>query len=76
MPFRDAYNYIKAHLDELETMDAAESVLKKTHLGAPSGLDFGWYADRINAGLEWQAGEWASHCNAVSKLMGIKYPLC
>ena len=75
MPFRDAYNYIKANLDELETMDARQSVRKKTHLGAPSGLDFNWYQGRIKAGREWQAGEWEGHCRAISKLMGIKYPV-
>lgn len=75
MPFRDAYHYIKANLNELESMDAAGAVLKKTHLGAPAGLDFGWYGDRIKAGREWQNEEWSAHCRAVSKLMGIKYPV-
>jgi len=75
MPFRDAYHYIKANLGELETMDAAESVCKKTHLGAPAGLDFEWFAGRIRAGREWQTEEWTGHCKAVSKLMGIKYPI-
>lgn len=75
MPFRDAYHYIKANLSELETMDAVESVRKKTHLGAPMGLDFGWYESRINAGREWKQAEWSDHCKSVSKLMGIKYPI-
>ena len=75
MPFRDAYHHVKAHLDELETMNAVESVLKKTHLGAPAGLDFDWFDARIKAGEEWQKEEWAGHCRAVSKLMGIKYPV-
>jgi len=75
MPFRDAYHYIKANLGELETLNAVESVRKKTHLGAPAGLDFAWYEGRLKAGREWQTEEWAGHCKAVSKLMGIKYPL-
>lgn len=75
MPFRDAYHYIKANLDELESMDPADSVLKKTHWGAPGGLDFGWYGERIKAGREWQNGEWTAHCRAVSKLIGIEYPV-
>ena len=61
--------------NELETMDAAEAVRKKTHLGAPAGLDFCWYADRIRAGEEWRNEEWSAHCRSVSKLMGIKYPV-
>ncbi len=75
MPFRDAYHYIKANLDELETMDAVESVQKKTHLGAPMGLDFGWYESRLKAGHEWKQAEWTDHCRMVSKLMGLKYPI-
>ena len=75
MPFRDAYHYIKANLGELESMDAVKSVHQKTHLGAPAGLDFGWYNHRVMAGIEWQSAEWAGHCRAVSKLMGVKYPV-
>ncbi|MEI7879949.1 MAG: argininosuccinate lyase [bacterium] len=75
MPFRDAYNHIKANLGELETMDAAESLRKKTHLGAPMGLDFGWYESRIKAGQEWKQAESSDHCRMVSKLMGLKYPI-
>lgn len=75
MPFRDAYNHIKANLGELETMDAAESLRKKTHLGAPMGLDFGWYESRIKAGQDWKQAESSDHCRMVSKLMGLKYPI-
>ena len=75
MPFRDAYHYIKSNLGELETMDADDAVRKKTHLGAPMGLDFGWYESRIKAGYEWKQAEWSEHCRMVSKLMGVKYPI-
>jgi argininosuccinate lyase len=75
MPFRDAYHYIKANLGELDTMDPYESVRKKTHLGAPMGLDFGWYQARIKAGFEWRQAEWTDHCKMVTKLMGVKYPI-
>lgn len=75
MPFRDAYHHVKANLDELGTLDAREAVVRKAHLGAPSGLDFAWYAERLQAGREWRKGEWTAHCRAVSKLMGMKYPV-
>jgi len=75
MPFRDAYHYIKANLGELESMDPVESVRKKTHLGAPLGLDFGWYESRLKAGYEWKQAEWSDHCQRVTKLMGVKYPI-
>jgi argininosuccinate lyase len=47
MPFRDAYHHVKAHLDELEAMDAAEAIAKKKHLGGTAGLDFGYYERRV-----------------------------
>jgi argininosuccinate lyase len=75
MPFRDAYHHVKANLQELETMDAAEAVRKKTHLGAPAGLSFEWYAGRIQAGRDWRQDEWGGHCQAVSKLLGMRYPV-
>jgi len=75
MPFRDAYHYIKEHLNELESMDPRDSLGRKTHLGAPAGLDFGALDDRIRAGGDWAQAEAAAHCRAVSKLMGMKYVL-
>ena len=54
MAFRDAYHHVKAHLDELEQLDPATVVARKTHLGAPAGLDFETYTQRIDA-LQTQA---------------------
>jgi len=75
VPFRDAYHHIKANLHELESMNADEAVRKKTHLGAPGGLDFNGLDARIRAGMAWQKDEWTAHCRVVSKLMGISYPV-
>ena len=47
MPFRDAYHYVKEHLDELETIDPAAAVLQKTHLGAPMGIDWDLLKKRV-----------------------------
>lgn len=40
MPFRDAYHYVKAHLEELCDRDPGQAIRQKKHLGAPAGLDF------------------------------------
>jgi argininosuccinate lyase len=40
MPFRDAYHYVKEHLDELEQIRPADALAKKTHLGAPLGINW------------------------------------
>lgn len=47
MAFRDAYHEVRDHLEDLRGMDPDETIAKKTHLGAPFGLDFDYYADRI-----------------------------
>ena len=49
MPFRDAYHYVKEHLDELESIDPAQAIQSKTHLGAPLGLDWAHFSERIQA---------------------------
>jgi argininosuccinate lyase len=49
MPFRDAYHYVKENLGELENMNPAEAILKKTHLGAPLGIDWALLNERVSA---------------------------
>jgi argininosuccinate lyase len=75
MPFRDAYHHVKEHLGELETMDPHRAIRAKTHLGATAGLDFDAFDARTASGRQWADEEWAAHCGAVSKLMGMKYPV-
>ena len=49
MPFRDAYNYVKENLGELEKIDPAKALAKKTHLGAPMGIDWTLLNERVTA---------------------------
>lgn len=42
VPFRDAYHQVKEGLAELSARDPAEAVARKTHWGAPAGLDWEW----------------------------------
>jgi len=79
MPFRDAYHYVKAHLDELDAMDPDAAIALKTHLGATAGLDFGLYGGRIAAARAF-SGEGRSHYRrAVAALFmgdsGMECPL-
>ncbi|MCL1888496.1 MAG: argininosuccinate lyase, partial [Kiritimatiellaeota bacterium] len=39
MAFRDAYQHVRGHLDELKDEDPGAAVAKKTHLGGTAGLD-------------------------------------
>jgi argininosuccinate lyase len=49
MPFRDAYNHVKENLHELEKIDPAKALAKKTHLGAPLGIDWTLLKERVTA---------------------------
>lgn len=48
MPFRDAYHYVKEHLDELESVSPQEALALKTHLGAPLGIDWALMSGRVS----------------------------
>ena len=75
MPFRDAYHHVKAYLHELQAVDPVAAVAKKTHLGAPAGLDFAATAERIIAIAELVAEERAEFHAALSRLLGTKWPM-
>jgi argininosuccinate lyase len=49
MAFRDAYHHVKENLDELEKISPAKAIAKKTHLGAPLGIDWALLKERTTA---------------------------
>ena len=49
MPFRDAYHYVKENLAELEKINPAKAIAQKTHLGAPMGIDWALFKERVTA---------------------------
>ncbi|MBQ7251172.1 MAG: argininosuccinate lyase [Kiritimatiellae bacterium] len=71
VPFRDAYHEVKAHLEALESRSPEEAVAKKTHLGAPMGLDFTRLASRIREAADWAKGERAASDRAAKKLWAL-----
>jgi len=75
MPFRDAYHYVKDNLQELESIDPVEAIKLKTHLGAPLGLDWDYFKNRTAAVKQIVRDERKSFNKAVTKLLGVKYPL-
>ena len=75
VPFRRAYQHVKEHLDELRCADPREAALKKRHLGAPGGLDFDELRSRLAAGREFVSEERREYHRAVSRLLGVRYPL-
>jgi argininosuccinate lyase len=75
MPFRDAYQHIKAHMDELAAMDPGDAVLRKTHWGATAGLDLDAMGKRLEATRRFAASERMRYHRAVTRLMNVQYPL-
>ncbi len=72
MPFRDAYNDVKANLERLAGRSPDAAVAAKRHLGAPLGLDFAALDGRAQQVRKWTAAE-AAHCQACrNRLLGRK----
>ncbi|MFA7256285.1 MAG: argininosuccinate lyase [Kiritimatiellales bacterium] len=69
MPFRDAYHRVKEHLGELANMDPVKAIEKKTHLGAPLGIDWELLKDRAKAVVETVREERKAIEGAVKKLL-------
>jgi len=49
LSFRDAYRQVKENLSELEKTNPAKALAKKTHLGAPLGIDWNLLKERARA---------------------------
>ncbi len=73
VPFRDAYHHVKEHLDDLRAVDPAVALAKKTHLGAPAGIDFAALRARVEEAEAIGASERADYERAISRLMGMAY---
>ncbi|MFO7937092.1 MAG: argininosuccinate lyase [Kiritimatiellia bacterium] len=71
MPFRDAYQYVRSHLDDLEKADPDAALAAKTHLGAPGGLDFDGYRNRIREILKGIRSRRRTSERILGKLLGI-----
>lgn len=75
MPFRDAYQHVRTHLEELETADPDQALAMKTHLGGTAGLDFAWYRMRVGNVRRWVRTRRKQSHAAFSKLLGVAFPL-
>ncbi len=71
MPFRDAYHYVKQHLDELKLLNPYRAIARKKHWGGPAGLDFQGMQRKIEKGLKFVADQKRAYGGAVRRLMAI-----
>ena len=74
VPFRDAYRQVKEQLADLETPNPAAAAQRKSHLGAPGGLDFGLLEGRCRDARKFVRREQNHYYAVVSKLLGVEYP--
>ncbi len=74
MPFRDAYHQVRDHLEDLRGMDPDEIIAKKTHVGAPFGLDFDGYESWIDEEKHNLFHAKADINDAFTNLLGVTYP--
>jgi len=75
MPFRDAYHYIKEHLNELANMPPLEAIRRKRHLGATAGLNLQALRSRMVKEQKFFRDEKNRFNRRISSLLAIKYPL-
>lgn len=73
-PFRDAYHHVKAHLDELENENPEEALQKKTHYGAPMGLNWREMTDSVEEVMKFARTENQIFNKVISNLLGVTYP--
>ncbi len=74
MPFRDAYQHVRTHLDELVGADPGAALAAKSHLGGTAGLDFGWYGDRVRDVRRWTGERRRRSHAAIGRLLGVPFP--
>jgi len=75
MPFRDAYQYVRSHLDELEAADPDQAIAAKTHVGGTAGLDFAWYKARVDDVRRWTRERRRQSRTVFGKLLGTAFPV-
>lgn len=73
VPFRTAYDKVKAGAGTVTSCDPAASLSRKTHLGAPGGLDFRMLESRARSVAGFAERERKRYCRAVSSLLGTIY---
>ncbi|NQU40214.1 MAG: argininosuccinate lyase [Lentisphaerae bacterium] len=74
LPFRDAYQQVKANLDALESVRPAAAIAQKVHLGAAAGLDLALLKQRVQAVGRFTKDERKQYYRCISALLGARYP--
>lgn len=71
VPFREAYDLVKAGIAEIGKADPRHAMAAKRHLGAPAGLDFTLLGGRAGRAAKWAKIERRRCDRIVSKLIRV-----
>ncbi len=74
MAFRDAYQYVRSHLEDLQDANPDAAIAKKTHLGGTAGLDLDGLEARCRECEASARQRQADSHAAFSNLLGVPYP--
>jgi argininosuccinate lyase len=74
VPFRDAYQRVRAELDQVQMDHPVRAIQRKRHLGAPGGLDLELLQRRADAANDAAMTDLKHWHRTVSCLLGIRYP--
>ena len=74
MAFRDAYDEVKANLDDLAGTDPCQALGARRHVGAPGALDIDGLTADV-AAVQSKAAVERRRCDGcMSNLLGVAYP--
>ena len=71
VPFREAYDLVKAGITDIGKSDPLRALTVKRHLGAPAGLDFAALGAKASHAARWAKRERRRCDGIVSKLFGV-----
>ena len=71
VPFREAYERVKAGLEDLGTRDPRAAVRAKRHLGAPAGVDFAGLSRRVRRAADAARREGRRLERALARLLPV-----
>lgn len=75
MSFREAYQHVRAHLNDLTVTDPDAAVAAKTHLGGTAGLNFKHLFGLVAAVRRSTRRRYRASHTAFARLLGVEYPI-
>jgi argininosuccinate lyase len=71
VPFREAYQHVRNHLEELQKIDPSTAIRRKSHFGAPAGIVWSIPNAQVRRIKAWVRREQKTYERTVSRLLGV-----